>query len=190
MEIFSLRRKIIFHGALGKLISAPVEVFAATIAEALKAVSTLCPELAPDPRRGRWRVSVRGCRSVEDIFSARPDMEEVHIFPAFVGGKKGGIGQIIIGTLLIVAAVVLAFVPGGQLLSSLLFKAGALVLLGGVLQLMNQPKRDGTNNTKNHYLSTSKNTVAIGTRIPILYGQRKIGGHWLAFNINAEAATS
>lgn len=186
----SSQRKVIFHGALGKLIPEPIVVFAETVAEALKAVSRMCPELAPNPKQGKLRVQVKGCRSVESLFDTNNTLEEIHVFPQFNGGKRGGITQIVIGVLLIAASFLVA--PYAPWLSGIMLKAGALMLLGGVLQLMQQPKRDSasTATRRSYTFSAGQNTVDIGTRISILYGRKKVAGHILGFNINAEPSST
>lgn len=185
----SLQRKVIFHGHLGTLLPEPVIVFASTVAEALKAVSRMCPELAPNPKRGKLRVQVKGCRSVESLFDVNNTIEEIHVFPQFNGGKRGGVTQIIIGVLLIAASFIVA--PYAPWLSSIMLKVGALMLLGGILQLMQQPKRDAPSTTRRSYsFSAGQNTADIGTRISILYGRKKVAGHILGFNINAEPSST
>jgi predicted phage tail protein len=73
-----------------------------------------------------------------------------------------------------------------------LFNLGAAMLLGGILAFFNTPKRDKKDGAanKSYYLGAPKNTVDIGTRIPILYGRRKIGGHYLSFDISSIRTTA
>lgn len=178
---FSLRRIIHFHGYLRKLVPEPIEVIADTVGEAIKKVTLQLPQLQPNALTGYKSVQVAGCHSVNDFLSPS-DMKEIHILPAFIGGKSGGIVQIIIGAILIAAS----FIPGiGQFLAPLLLNIGITLLIGGLLQLVAAPNRNRNNNAKSHYLGSPKNTVDIGTRIPILYGNRKVGGHYLSFNISA-----
>lgn len=177
-------RRVFLHGTLKKLHDGPIEVVASNVAEAIRHVSLQVPGFEPNALTGYKRIQVAGCDTIEDLF-ADNDMEEIHIFPQFNGGKKGGFLQILIGAALVVASFV---VPGGPIIAGLLLKVGALVVLGGVLQLFSAPNRDSgpaAQQQANHYLGAPKNTVAIGTRIPILYGRRKIGGHILSINVNA-----
>jgi hypothetical protein len=63
-----------------------------------------------------------------------------------------------------------------------------MMMIGGLVQmLMPQPKLDSEaeDGPKSHYLSQVQNTVAIGTPIPVLYGEHRIGGHILSMNINS-----
>lgn len=144
-------------------------------------MTTQLKGFAPTAKDGYKRVQVVGCHTLEDFFSAN-DQPEIHLMPAFNGGKSGGFLQMIIGAVLIAAS----FIPGLQFVAPLLMKVGVMLLLGGILQLLSAPPRDrDAEKAKSHYLGSPKNTVAIGTRIPILYGRRKIGGHYLSFNISA-----
>ncbi|MDH7796439.1 MULTISPECIES: hypothetical protein [unclassified Beijerinckia] len=174
-----------FHGSLRKLQADPIEVEAETPAEAIKIVTSQLPAFAPNAVKGRQCVQVAGCHKIEELFSTNP-REEIHLMPAFIGGKSGGWLQIIIGAVLLVAAAAASFM-GMPVIGSLLLKMGLLMLLGGVLQLIAAPKRDDKNSeeVKGHYLGSPKNTVDIGRRIPILYGKTQIGGHYLSFNISA-----
>lgn len=105
------------------------------------------------------------------------------------GGKNGSIIQIIIGVVLIAtgygapAGAGMLGMSGGTMMM-----AGALMVLGGVTALlMPQPKLDtkGTENNRSNYLSANKNTVKIGTRIPLIFGKRRWYGHYLSFNVSA-----
>lgn len=185
-----MRRKIHLHGYLAKLHDGPIEVVTATVAEAIKLVSMQIKGFQPTALGGYKRIQIVGCDTVESLFDAS-DLEDIHIFPQFNGGKRGGFLQIMIGAALVAAS----FIPGVGAIagaSAFLFSVGASVVLGGVLQMFNAPKRDTPNSfagsgevARNHYLGPPRNTVAIGTRIPILYGRRKVGGHFLSVNVNA-----
>ena len=176
-----MRRRVYLHGSLKAIHPHPIEIEASTIAEAIRHVTLLLPGFRPNAKTGRRQIQAVGCKTVEDYFSVGD--EEVHLLPAFHGGKNGGFLQIVIGAVLIAAS----FIPGiGQVLAPVLLKVGITMLLGGVLQLLTAPDRDrGGKQKKSQYLGSPRNTVDIGTRIPILYGRRKVGGHYLSFNISA-----
>lgn len=178
-----MKRKVIFHGKLREICPEPVEVEAATIGDALRAVTSQIPGFRPNAIEGRKRIQVAGVRAVEDLITPC-DMKEIHVFPQMNGGKKGGFVQILLGVVLVAAAL---FLGAATFLGSLLMKVGMMMLLGGILQLISAPNRDKDDKQqkKSHYLGPPQNTVDIGTRIPILYGRRKVGGHFLSFNISA-----
>jgi predicted phage tail protein len=177
-------RRIYFHGKLRQLVPDVVTVIAGSVAEAIRAVSLQCPQLNPEGTRPRWQVKIKDCPTVEQMFSEDDKLTDIHIYPVFIGAKRSGLIQILVGVLLVVGSFLL---PGSAaFLSTLMFRMGALLIIGGVLQMMQQPKRtSSTNAEKNLYLNTTKNTVEIGTRIPILYGRFSAPGHILQFNVNA-----
>ncbi len=176
-------RRIHLHGSLNSIHPEVIEVRAGSVAEALKAVTTQIKGLAGNAVTGPLRVRVVGFDTVESLI-APSDTQDLHIFPQLNGGKSGGFFQILIGAVLIAASLI----PGvGTTLGPILLKVGIMMVLGGVLQFFNTPKRDNKDSVekKSHYLGAPKNTVEIGTRIPILCGEDRVGGHYLSFNIDA-----
>ncbi|WP_428945311.1 tail assembly protein [Pantoea sp. FN060301] len=118
--------------------------------------------------------------------------------PVIEGAKSGGTLQIVIGAVALVAAF---FTAGASMAaySSALAATGAAVtasttaatiltgigismMLGGVVQMLTpQPKYDigsasSTDNQANYAFGAPVNTVAMGYPVPVLYGQREIGG--------------
>jgi predicted phage tail protein len=181
-----LLRKIFLHGSLRVIHPDPITVVADTVAEAIKAISVQLPGFRPNPLTGYKKIKIAGYDTAESLFIA-DKREEIHIFPQFCGGKQGGFIQIAIGALLVAASFAMTATGFGAAFAPLLLKIGALLIIGGLLQLMSAPardKKDGAAN-KSYYLGTPKNTVEIGTRIPILYGRRRVGGHYLSFNISS-----
>jgi len=58
---------------------------------------------------------------------------------------------------------------------------------GGIMQLISPaPKQDSTDPDASKYIGAPGNTTKIGTRIPILYGRRKIFGQILSLDIEAK----
>ena len=121
---------------------------------------------------------------------------ELHVVPDFSGG--GGFAKILIGIVVIVVAVVLSVVTFGGA-SPLLAPAsafaigtfGASLILGGILDLISPaPKTDNSQdpNAVSRYLGAPKNTVAIGTRIPVGYGRFQVYGQYLSYNVEADPA--
>lgn len=184
----SMMKRIILHGHLKKLYDKPIEVEASSVAEALRFLEQI-PELQPENGQP-WPVTVRGIDSQLKLF-AETDVEEIHVHPRTGGsGGKNGLMQIIIGITLIALAFVLptlapALMSTLGLTKGMLVLSGAMMVLGGLVQmLMPVPETDSTEGSL--YLGAGVNTVKIGTRIPILYGTRKIGGHYLSFDVDAK----
>ncbi len=173
-----MKVKVHLHGYFASFHQGPIEVVASTVAEAVSFVTRQLPGFQPNAVRGRHRAAVVGCNTIEDLY--RPaEGGEIHLIPQFAGGKKGGFVQIIIGAALIAVGVFTQ--------QAWLVQAGALMLLGGVAQFL-MPTPDAEDQSKkSRYLGASGNTVEIGTRVPILYGEDLVYGHFLSFDTDALA---
>jgi len=108
--------------------------------------------------------------------------------PVLEGSKRGGMLQIVIGAVALVAAYFTAgasFTVLGVTASTVttaLTGLGISMALGGVIQMLTpQPKYNigassSTDNKPNYAFGAPVNTVAMGYPVPVLYGQREIGG--------------
>lgn len=123
-----------------------------------------------------------------DMSSAATDFQ---MMPVAEGAKRGGTLQIIVGAVALVAAY---FTAGASLTAfglsataatattTALTGIGLSMTLGGVVQMLTpQPKYNvGTSssadNKANYAFGSPVNTVAMGYPVPVLYGQREIGG--------------
>lgn len=104
------------------------------------------------------------------------------------GSKRGGVLQVVIGAVALVAAYFTAgasFTVLGVTASTVttaLTGLGLSMALGGVVQLLTpQPSYNvgassSTDNKPNYAFGAPVNTVAMGYPVPLLYGQREIGG--------------
>lgn len=184
METSSLLRKVYLHGYFAAFHEGPITIVGDTVAEIVEGVTRQVKGFQPDPVRGRHRVKVAGFDTEESLHAELgPEVEEIHLVPQMSGGKKGGLLQILLGAVLIGVGLLLG---AGTLIGSLAMKVGALALLGGLTALLApQPEADSNDQRRSSYLGAPKNTVAIGTRIPILYGEHRVYGHFLSFDINA-----
>lgn len=107
------------------------------------------------------------------------------------GAKQGGVLQIVIGAVALVAAY---FTAGGSLAAfgmsaaaatattTALTGLGLSMMIGGVVQLLtpqpsyNVGSSSSADNKPNYAFGSPVNTVAMGYPVPLLYGQREIGG--------------
>lgn len=182
----SMMKKIILHGKLKELYDKPIEVEASTIAEAVRSLQFI-PELQPEDGKP-WPVTIQGVTN-EIALYAETDQEEIHIYPRVGGaGGRGGLLQILLGITLIALAFVLPGTAIGMALGltkGTLLLGGAMMVLGGVMQML-MPVPETDSSEASLYLGAGVNTVKIGTRIPVVYGTRKIGGHYLSFDVDAK----
>ncbi|KCY22266.1 tail assembly protein [Acinetobacter baumannii] len=115
----------------------------------------------------------------EQQLDMHTEADTIHIVPRVMGaGGNNGILQLVLGAILIAAS----FIPGiGQAAQVALIGAGAGMAMGGVASML-MPKVDTTQdqnqdgNRANKGFGGAVTTVAQGNPVPILYGQREIGG--------------
>lgn len=175
-----IRRKIFLHGALKKYAREPLVIHAATVAEAVNGACKLL-KIKSNAITGRHRVKVLGFDTVESLFE-KSDREDLHIVPAFCGAK-GGLLQVVVGSVLIVAGTILQGVPGMQLVGTIMVHFGAAMVLGGLMQMLFPTPTE--NGRRFSYLGAPENTTAIGTPIPLLLGECRAYGQILSYNVQA-----
>ncbi|MBN7759789.1 tail assembly protein [Nitratireductor aquibiodomus] len=170
-----MKVKVYLHGYFAKFHEGPIEVEAETVAQAVGLVTRQLRGFQPNAVHGRHRIAIAGCDQIEDLY--RPAKNgEIHLVPQFAGGKRGGFLQILLG----VALVAVGWFIG----ATWLLQAGALMVLGGIAQFL-MPTPDSEDQRKSRYLGAPGNTVEIGTRIPVLYGEDLVYGHFLSFDTDA-----
>lgn len=111
----------------------------------------------------------------------------IHIVPKVVGaGGDGGFFQMIAGAVLIG----LSFVPFLAPISPYLMSAGIGLMVGGVASfLMPSPDIEGKDpegNKPSNGFGGAITTVAQGNPVPVLYGEREIGGFIVSAGIYTE----
>lgn len=105
-----------------------------------------------------------------------------------IGGSKGGILQVVIGAILVVAGVVLNIVAPGAGMP--LIYAGIAMLAGGVAMML-MPQADAgdandSGNKPNKGFGGAVTTVAANNPVPILYGLRDVGGFLISGEIKSD----
>lgn len=137
-----------------------------------------------------------------DEFDINANGENYMIMPVTQGSKRNGMLQIIIGAVALVAAFFTAgmsltawgaaMTAGTISATSILTGMGISMMLGGVVQLLTpQPKfnvgtSSSTENKPNYGFGGPINTNAIGYPVPILLGEREIGGAVINAGIYSE----
>ncbi len=122
----------------------------------------------------------------EDQLQVPVGKSEIRIAPVIIGAKRGGIFQIILGAVLVVAGFFLMGTPFGMPL----IKLGAGLILGGIAQLlMPAPKgsssKDKPENTPSYAFNGPINTQAQGNCVPVLYGELIVGSAVISAGISA-----
>lgn len=114
---------------------------------------------------------------------------DIRIAPVMVGAKKAGLFQVIVGAVLVVAGAVATYFGGGAV-GVPMMKFGAMLMLGGVVQMLApQPKglktRQDPDNTPSYAFGGPVNSTALGNPVAILWGEREIGGNIISAGIIA-----
>jgi len=176
---------VVLHGPFAAFHDGPIKIEAQNAFQAIEALSRQIEGFQPSAKKGKARVKIVGYETEESLYQDIPENETLHIVPQLNGGKSGNAWlQILAG----VALIGVALIPGvGTMVSSIAMKVGAMLVLGGLSQLLApQPENDKDVQVKSRYLGSPGNTVQIGTRIPILYGEDRVYGHYLSFDINSQ----
>ena len=181
-------KKIKLHGILGEKFGSDFELDVESVAEAVRALCILVQGfeafMANAHLQGVQFAIYLDDRNIDEkelCFATESSI--IRISPVIDGAKSGGIFQIVIGVVMIAAA----FYTGGASLAAwgamqaAMAGAGAAMLLGGISQMMMpsaittmDQNQDG--NKPNYGFGGAVTTVAQGLPVPVLYGQREIGG--------------
>jgi len=180
-------RKIKLYGQLAKFIGSRVlEADVATAAEAVRMLTANFPGLEKHMADQHYRVTVGSYDLTLDEIHDPAGQQDIMIVPVIAGA--GAVGRILLGAALIVGA----FFTGGAtiglfglaapvVVSSVLFKVGALLLLGGVAQLLSPvptiPQGAGSDNDprKTFNFSGIQQTSRQGVPVPCVYGLTLVG---------------
>jgi len=180
-------RKIKVYGQLARFVGSRVlEADVATAAEAVRMLAANFPGLEKHMADQHYRVTVGSYDLTLDEIHDPAGQQDIMIVPVIAGA--GAVGRILLGAALIVGA----FFTGGAtiglfglaapvLVSSVLFKVGALLLLGGVAQLLSPvptiPQGAGSDNDprKTFNFSGIQQTSRQGVPVPCVYGLTLVG---------------
>lgn len=188
-------KTIQLHGILAKKFGRYFKLDVKSAKEACHAIAVQIPAFKAfmlDSERLGYRFAVflgkrrtKKTNISEDEIDNITDANLIHIVPKVIGsgGKAMGWLQVVAGVVMIGAGVI-----GG--INPALIGAGVGLLLGGVSTLlMPTPKLEPTNedgNKPNNGFGGAVTTVAQGNPVPILYGEREIGGFVASAAIYAE----
>lgn len=121
---------------------------------------------------------------------------EIRIVPVIAGSKNGGLFQVVLGVVLIVAG---AIITGGTFgagapFGSAMIMMGASMVIGGVVQMLtpvpkapSQQEQATTENKPSYLFNGAFNSTQQGLPVPVIYGQMLVGSSVVAVGTWAEA---
>ncbi|WMN19277.1 tail assembly protein [Pseudomonas piscis] len=154
--------------------------------DAVQALCALVPGLekflATGEERGLVFAVFSGRRnlSLEELDLQGSDAGEIRIAPIIQGSKQGGMFQVVLGAVLVVAGLL----SGGttSAIGVAMMAGGAAMALGGVVQMLSPTAKTGgldrneDGNNPSYGFGSAVTTIAQGNPYPVLYGEREIGG--------------
>ncbi|MEQ1309847.1 tail assembly protein [Acinetobacter bereziniae] len=181
-------KTIKLYGVLGKKFGKEFKLAVESTREAVKALSVQVPGFEQFMLNAHEQgLAFAIFQDDENISEDQIDFDTganvIKIVPKVMGaGGDSGVFQLVLGAILIAAS----FIPGiGQAAQVALIGAGAGMAVGGIAQMLT-PKADAQDqnqdgNRANKSFGGAVTTIAQGNPVPILYGQREVGG----FIVNA-----
>lgn len=194
-------RTVKLYGHLGKRFGRTHKMDVASPAEAVRALSANYHDFkaALVSHAPGYRMQVENEDIGLDLMTFQGG-SQIKIIPV-VAGAKNGIGQILIGALILAAA----FATGGLSLAAtgivtsglagqLALSFGASLLIGGISSmLVAAPKTggaaNGAANKPNYSFNGAVNTIAQGNAVPICYGRLIVGSQVISAALTVEQTT-
>lgn len=199
---------IFLHGRLRKQFGARFDLDVPTPAMAFRALITVVPGFREAISQGAYRVIRgtlgKGVHLSAEMLGLQLDGRALHVVPAAVGSKSGGAGKIIVGAVIMVAAIATAYFTGGTSLAwgasmigmdgvatagsvavfgAMMMVAGIASMLAGGLKInSSKPITDQSYN-----LSGAINSTQEGAPIPLIYGRCRVGSVVIAAAYEATA---
>lgn len=138
----------------------------------------------------------RGKRNISaDDMAVGSGDSDIRIAPIIEGAKKAGMFQTILGAVLVVVGIAVAYFAGwtgiGATIGFGIAKFGALMAAGGAIQMLSPQSnglstRQDADNRPSYAFGGAVNTTAMGNPVAVLYGEREIGGAVISAGILAE----
>ncbi|ANN78903.1 tail assembly protein [Bordetella flabilis] len=189
-------RTIRLYGSLGTKFGRSHRLAVSSTAEAIRALCVLLPgfekELTNSESKGVAYACFIGRRNIgEDALEFPVGEEPIRIAPVITGAKRAGLLQTIVGVVLVVVGAVLTYTGVGAAAGAPLMKIGAVLALGGVVQMLSPQQRglsakDGPDNGASYNFNGPVNTTAQGNPVPYFAGEGIVGSVVISGGIYAE----
>lgn len=172
------------YGALGASYGARFDLAIDTAAEGIRALCCQFDGLQRVLADGAYfvrvaRRAVTGDNAAERLHDQLQDGDVIHIVPEMAGGGK--FGQIVVGAVLVVAALWTGgwSLSGLTALGSATFAGGVSLVLGGIAQLLIKPPNydlaQSGNGSRSSAFTNLDNISPQGAHVPVAYGYLEVG---------------
>lgn len=181
------KKTILLGGSLGRMFGRVHHLAVSSVAEAVRALTILYPEMMPKIRDGQY-VVFSGKQSLgKDELHNPSGQDVIRIVPKLAGAKNGGIFAIVVGIVLIVAGF---FTAGATWGPAMMMAGGAMVISGAIMMLSPQTtgatSTDSPNNRTSYSFNGAVNTEAQGNPVPLAYGETICGSCVVSGGVWAE----
>ena len=183
-------KTIKLYGVLGKKFGKEFHLAVESTREAVKALSVQVPGfeqfmLTAHEQGLAFAVFQDDENISEDQIDFETGAKVIKIVPKVIGAGGNGVLQTILGAVMVVVGVVMLYIPGAQPFAASVIGAGIGMMVGGIAQMMMPKMDEGDQNQDGNRahkgFGGAVTTIAQGNPVPILYGQREVGG----FIVNA-----
>ncbi|MFV3286955.1 tail assembly protein [Pseudomonas sp. NY15356] len=181
-----MKRTVKLYGVLRKHFGREYLLDVYSPRDAIQALCMMVPGfekfLATGEERGLVFTVFSGRRNLapEELDLQGSAAEEIRIAPIIQGSKQGGLFQVVLGAVLVVAGY---FTFGTtSAIGVAMMAGGAGIALGGVVQMLSPTPKTGSldrnedGNNPSYGFGSAVTTIAQGNPYPVLYGEREIGG--------------
>ncbi len=178
-------KTIRLYGKLGAKFGRVHRLAVANAAEAVRALCVMLPgfESHMSNAPGGYAVFYGRENVGAEVLGHPAGKDDIRIAPIPAGAKQGGLFQVIVGIVLVVAGAITA--------NPALMMAGAAMAIGGaVMMLSPQPSAaesaDSANNRSSYAFNGPVNTEAQGNPVPLLYGELIVGSAVISGGVYVE----
>jgi predicted phage tail protein len=211
--------KVNFHGKLAKDFGkGTYEVMGVHLKDVFSGLSSRFGQAFQDTIvNGSWHITAGKRKKTrlnkddnflsEEVVEFPIDSDELHVFPAIIGAGGKGVGQIILGVILIVIAVVVTifFPPAGAAIAGTiggvgysaaaasLAIAGVMSIAGGIMAMMTKAPTMGdytsaaaVDQRPSFLFNGAVNNTEQGVPVPLVYGRHLTGSTIISAGMDVE----
>lgn len=187
-------KNIKLHGVLADKFGESFRLAVESAHEATHAIACQVPEfkrfmLEAEQNGMRFAVFLDDKNIGEDEIYNASSAETIHVVPRIMGaGGAADIIQVVVGAIMVGVGVFASGITAGT--STFLIGTGLGLMMGGIASMLmptpDMGDQDEDGNRANNGFGGAVTTVAQGNPVPILYGERYIGGFIMSAGIYTE----